>query len=366
MERLDTLAEVFQEDHEEILRELRARVRNIPNAKHLDRLTLEDGFRAVLDEISNSLMVYHDTGELPRLMAGAAPVEHGLQRYNIGFDVRRVIVEYNMLRHVLQDSAERHNIPLTGVAGHVLHEIIDTAVAGAVDTYMSAQAADTAAKVEARLATVVHDLKTPLSAIRTASVVIEGRLSPESKKAVSTMLGIVLRNCENLNTMLMKMLEESSKADMVLRTDINSAEFQFRHVVDELVYTLKPLVEKTGVPIENNVAPDLTVKGDPFLLKQMLQNLLSNSIKYTSQGRISIGAVREGDRVRIWVQDTGVGMPPEKVQGLFTEADRDPTKPESTGIGLSIVKNIVDAHKGRIEVHSMPGKGSTFTITLPI
>src|SRR5579884_2150687 len=187
MERLDILAKIFQEDHENILRDLRARVRRMSPAKDLDRLTLEDGFRPFLDEISNALLVYHDTGELPRM--NYAPVEHGLQRFKIGFDIRQVIVEYNLLRHALQDSAERHNIPLIQVAGHVLNEIIDNAVAAAVDTYMNAQAADTAQRVEARLATVVHDLKTPLSAIHTASRLIEGRLSPDSKKSVSIMLG---------------------------------------------------------------------------------------------------------------------------------------------------------------------------------
>jgi len=364
MERLDILAKIFQEDHENILRDLRARVRRMSPAKDLDRLTLEDGFRPFLDEISNALLVYHDTGELPRM--NYAPVEHGLQRFKIGFDIRQVIVEYNLLRHALQDSAERHNIPLIQVAGHVLNEIIDNAVAAAVDTYMNAQAADTAQRVEARLATVVHDLKTPLSAIHTASRLIEGRLSPDSKKSVSIMLGIVLRNCENLNTMLMKLLENSSKTDMVLHTDINSAEIRFRTLVDELVHTIRPLLEKIGVPVENNVPSDLRVNGDPFLLKQMLQNLLSNAIKYTDQGSITVGAVPEDQGVRVWVSDTGIGMSPEKLQGLFADGDRDPTKPESTGIGLSIVKNIVDAHKGKIAVESTPGQGTTFTITLPL
>jgi len=180
------------------------------------------------------------------------------------------------------------------------------------------------------------------------------------------MLGIVLRNCENLNTMLMKLLENSSKTDMVLHTDINSAEIRFRTLVDELVHTIRPLLEKIGVPVENNVPSDLRVNGDPFLLKQMLQNLLSNAIKYTDQGSITVGAVPEDQGVRVWVSDTGIGMSPEKLQGLFADGDRDPTKPESTGIGLSIVKNIVDAHKGKIAVESTPGQGTTFTITLPL
>src|SRR5207302_137382 len=115
------------------------------------------------------------------------------QRFNIGVDITQVVIEYSMLRHALRDCAARHNISLDGLAGYVLHQVIDEAITSAVATYATAQAAHHEARVQDRIAMVVHDLKTPLSAIHTASHLLEGRLSPESRKSVSTMLGVILR-----------------------------------------------------------------------------------------------------------------------------------------------------------------------------
>src|SRR5436190_2328701 len=106
-----------------------------------------------------------------------------------------------MLRHALRDCAARHNISLDGLAGYVLHQVIDEAITSAVAAYATAQAARHEARVQERLSLVVHDLKTPVSSIHTASRLLEGRLSSESKKSVSTMLGVIIRNCENLNNM---------------------------------------------------------------------------------------------------------------------------------------------------------------------
>ena len=159
MERLDTLAAFIQDDHENILREWRKRVRSLPRLRALDRLTLEDGFRSFLDEITNALVCFQDTGELPKEDQSAA-IEHGQQRVEIGIDITQVVIEYGMLRHALRDCAARHNISLDGVAGYVLHQIIDDAITSAVATYVTAQTAQHEARVQERLSVVVHDLKT--------------------------------------------------------------------------------------------------------------------------------------------------------------------------------------------------------------
>lgn len=106
------------------MEEWKKRVRQFANAKTLDKLTLENNFRSVLDDISNALVSYHDTSSIP---ASSASTEHGTQRLDIGFDIHQLILEYKMLRHALQDCAERHGVSLDGIAGHVLHEIIDGA-----------------------------------------------------------------------------------------------------------------------------------------------------------------------------------------------------------------------------------------------
>src|SRR5262249_6615959 len=119
------------------------------------------------------------------------------------------------------------------------------------------------------------------------------------------------------------------------------------------------------VPIVNQVPERLKVTADAFLLKQAVQNLLSNALKYTEKGQIMVGADHDPYQVRFWVRDTGVGIPADRLPTLFIRMESDPTKSESSGLGLSIVKRIIDAHHGEIDVKSEPGKGSTFEIVLP-
>ena len=110
--------------------------------------------------------------------------------------------------------------------------------------------------------------------------------------------------------------------------------------------------------------------GDEFRLRQMLLNLIDNAVKYTPEGgRIWLSLEREGGYAKISVRDTGIGIPKEEVPKIFERFYRvDKARSRrmgGSGLGLSIVKWIVEAHKGRIEVESELGKGSCFTVWLP-
>jgi signal transduction histidine kinase len=99
-----------------------------------------------------------------------------------------------------------------------------------------------------------------------------------------------------------------------------------------------------------------------------LANLLDNAVKFTPPGgRITVGARREGERVRIWVEDTGSGIDPEDLPHIFERFYRGRNAPaEGSGLGLAIVRWIVEAHGGQVEVHSQPGQGSRFELILPL
>ena len=108
-----------------------------------------------------------------------------------------------------------------------------------------------------------------------------------------------------------------------------------------------------------------------MLLRQAVSNLVENAIKYTpSGGQVQLSLVRDSDWVRVSVQDTGVGIPAEdlpKVFNRFYRVDKARSRDRGgSGLGLAIVKWIADAHDGRIEVKSQVGKGSTFTLSLPL
>ena len=113
----------------------------------------------------------------------------------------------------------------------------------------------------------------------------------------------------------------------------------------------------------------LTILADPDKLEQILINLLDNAIKFTpAGGRVTVDASDLGDRVRIDVKDTGIGIPPKDISRIFERFYRVDTARSrelgGTGLGLSIVKHIVQAHGGSVAVESTPGKGSTFSFTM--
>ncbi len=138
----------------------------------------------------------------------------------------------------------------------------------------------------------------------------------------------------------------------------------------EVTEQLEPVAHVKALHMRCVANQRVTVTGDPGWLERCLLNLLDNAIKYTPPGGcISVSVSRDGDHARVDVCDTGVGMAPDVVQHIFERFYRvDPARSsavEGAGLGLSLVKWIVDHHEGRIQVRSRPGNGSTFAIWLP-
>ncbi|MFC4057036.1 sensor histidine kinase, partial [Planomonospora corallina] len=139
---------------------------------------------------------------------------------------------------------------------------------------------------------------------------------------------------------------------------------------------VQPAFTAAGVELAAALAPDLPpLQGDAAQLERVLLNLLSNAVKFTPRGgTVTVSAGRDGgvrgDTVTLAVADTGVGIPEEEQGRLFTRFFRSSTASDNqvpgTGLGLAISKAIVDAHGGTIGVRSVPGRGTTVTVTLPL
>ena len=143
--------------------------------------------------------------------------------------------------------------------------------------------------------------------------------------------------------------------------------------MQDLVYSvitiLSPLADKNGNTIKVNYSTGQTIMvSDAIKIKQILMNLISNAVKFTSEGgRVSVVLEENREEVSVCVSDTGQGIRESEQKHLFKEFSQLSTSsgPESTGLGLAISKKIVEAHDGRIFVQSEPGKGSRFTFTIP-
>ena len=139
-------------------------------------------------------------------------------------------------------------------------------------------------------------------------------------------------------------------------------------MIEKVVDVYQYVAEEKNIMIQRNSPDGLHVKADRTRISQAIANLLDNAIKYTPEGhQIYIEASRKDGEVIIAVKDTGLGIPEEDLPRIWDRLCRcDHSRSEKgLGLGLSLVKAVISAHRGRVEVASEPGKGSTFTIHLP-
>lgn len=145
-----------------------------------------------------------------------------------------------------------------------------------------------------------------------------------------------------------------------------------RKLVEDLVHEFEPAAEQQGIEIHASIDPTATydIEADSGKIKEVLANLIDNSIKYTPKGSVTVSLSREGSEVRVQISDTGVGIPDAVIPKLFqkfSRADAEKINLLGTGLGLYIAKVFVEAHHGSIQAASRgPNEGSTFTIELPV
>jgi len=365
---LKKFASIIQEHRDELLKEWRERVRLLPAARDLDNPTLNDHIPHLFDALTQELTA-GGTESVLDLQLHDSPKIHGGLRLRAGFDIVEVVAEYNILRELLSNIAERHNVDTTGDPNRILNRVVDRAVALAVDTYAKEKALEIQQRREEQLSFLIHDLKTPLSAIHAAGRILETSLAGDTLTGrLGNMLDIVRRNALRLNALITTASQEQYNlaASTAEQVKVAHREFDLWPVVQAMIWDLRALVENVPVQIINAVPENCVVYADPVLITQVFQNLLSNAIKYTAKGEITVGAnTTEVNKVRCWVRDTGAGIPNDRLVKIFEKFETDPTKKGGMGLGLPIVKQIVEAHGGQIFVESEVGRGSTFSFTLP-
>lgn len=222
-------------------------------------------------------------------------------------------------------------------------------------------------ELEQFVAIIAHDLREPLNSatglISLVSRLYGDKLDDQGKAWVKDAI-----ECLGYMEAKVEDVLEYSRASK----DATFKPFPLRSALEEAQRVLtRQVKEKQAVivsDLENPATP--LVMGDRSLIAQVFQNLLSNSIKYTREEppQILIGARREGDEVCVSVRDNGLGFDMQYKDRIFGAFQRLYTTKEypGTGMGLAIVKRIIDRHSGRIWVESKPGAGSTFYFTLPV
>ncbi len=220
------------------------------------------------------------------------------------------------------------------------------------------------------LALTTHDLRSPLTVISgVISFFTSGRLgelSPEQQNMVAMME----RNTQSLIELVNDLLDASKLESGTMRLDVTSIDL--RGLLDELREAMEPLAREKEILLQEKLAPELPpIEADRTKLRRILVNLLSNALKFTPKGgRVEVSAELEGERVRLTVADTGVGIAPEDVERLFDKYEQARSRAtrgeKGTGLGLYITRQLVELHGSEIQVKSELGRGSVFSFTLPV
>ncbi len=238
------------------------------------------------------------------------------------------------------------------------------------------------------LATISHELRTPLTSIIGYSEMLASGMAGELTGEQTSFVETIRTKGDHLLELITSLLDMSKfeQGQMHLRHDPVDPQ----KLIEEVARTCAPVAAKKGITLQQKVEPGLPrILGDEARLRQVLQNLTDNAIKFTPRaGTVTLEAhcvdvpadetddaagfvlmVAEQRALEFVIRDTGIGIPESEHQRVFDQfyqVDGSVTREHGgTGLGLSIVKKLVDAHSGKVRLESTPGKGSTFFVTLP-
>ena len=225
---------------------------------------------------------------------------------------------------------------------------------------------DQEARREALMATLSHELRTPITSLGMALDLLrrDGRnLDPGQRNLLDT----AQEDVERLREVAQRLLDLSrSRATNIA---LERRQVDLKHIIPRVVKIFTVQADEKGIAL-NTVLPaeDLTITGDEIKLMWALSNLLANALRYTpTGGRVEIGASRRDGSILVAVSDTGPGIPAEQRERIFERFVQavDGGEFGAAGLGLAIVRDIVQAHGGRIQLESEVGRGSRFTLDLP-
>jgi signal transduction histidine kinase/class 3 adenylate cyclase/ActR/RegA family two-component response regulator len=219
------------------------------------------------------------------------------------------------------------------------------------------------------LANTSHELRTPLNGIIGISESLYDELESFPPEELRKNLSMVIASGKRLATLVNDILDFSKLRNHNLILSTRAVDL--RSLTNVVLKLIRPLVQGKDLKLLNEISPDLPpVEADEDRLQQILYNLIGNAIKFTEKGQVSINAEHQGEKVLLSVSDTGIGIPKEKQEtifSLFEQADGDiARKYGGTGLGLSITRQLVSAHGGELKLDSAVGMGSRFYFDLPV
>jgi len=259
----------------------------------------------------------------------------------------------------------------SGADGYLAQPIEGAVLVATVRSLLRIRAAEGEAQLATRardemMAIVSHDLRNPLSAIMLQVRLLKKVYQEKGEiPDLESKLDRVANSCTRMNRLIQDLLDVSSMEGG--KFNINKNAFSATDLLKETVSHFEELAEQKSITLKLNVAQDVSLMGDRERIHQVLLNLISNSLKFTGEkGSVSISLSDEAQKSVFCVEDTGKGIEPEFLPHIFDSYwQGHMEKRDGVGLGLSIVKGIIDAHGGDISVESEPGKGTLICFKIP-
>jgi signal transduction histidine kinase len=274
-------------------------------------------------------------------------------------------------------AVDKHLVLVCAVTGGALMQLVLVRMVGFLRAVSSSRALalqnerlrELDALKDEFIASVSHELRTPLTSIRGYLELLQTEESENLRPEQREFLAIVDRNGERLLGLVSDLLFVA-QIDAG-RLELTLAETDLGRLVEQTVESGRPAAAEKGIRLNAEIEERSLVAGDRIRLAQLLDNLVSNALKFTPRGGLVRVSLRtSGAKAVLEVSDTGVGMPAKDQERLFDRFYRTPSARRQavpgTGLGLSIAKAIVDAHEGTISVISSEGNGTVFRIELPL
>lgn len=216
------------------------------------------------------------------------------------------------------------------------------------------------------LSVISHDLRNPLTALMVSSEKLNKDIHKGTTREIATLSSIIHRTSHKILQQLNELVDWAKKQQD--KTSFNPETLHLLEKMDESLELLKDNATQKKINLRNQVPHEIYVHADSLMLRSIVQNLVTNAIKYTSHGgEINVTAQHLEKMVEVRVQDSGIGMDPETQQKIFAKSvsTHGTNNEKGSGLGLLLVKDFVAIHGGTLEVESELGKGTIFKFTIP-
>ncbi|MCP3898253.1 MAG: histidine kinase [Desulfobacteraceae bacterium] len=220
------------------------------------------------------------------------------------------------------------------------------------------------------ISTVTHELRTPLTSVRALAEIVHNTPDLDAHKH-HQFVGIIIKESERLSRLINDVLDfQKIEAGQI---DLQMIQLDFKEVIEDSIFSTGQLIEEKNIDLTLDISnQDSFVSGDKDRLIQVMVNLISNAVKFCDpdNGKILVGMESKDNNLKVFVKDNGIGIGKDDKEIVFHEFRQvisgTKGKPAGTGIGLTITKQIIDSHGGKIWVESELKKGATFFFTLPL